>query len=542
MSKSRDSKQEMIQLYAMAAEAGGIGILDYDAEGGVLVADRQCKLLLGFPRSTPTVMYLQRFMGQVYKEDREATSHFMAGFQSNPGMDEGDTEFRVLHPDGSLHWLHLRLMALNGSASKGNRKVGILQDISSRKNYEAALIDAKERSEKANNAKSEFLAMVSHEIRTPLNAICGFSELLHLGELDSDARAFVTNILESGRQLEATISNILDYTRLDAGKGIDLKVKAFDVGEEVEHVFRLMRPKAEEKNLDLEVVRKGSAPEEITCDPQRFRQIVFNILDNAIKFTEKGKVTVVLSGESAREDGKVSHLVFMVKDTGIGIAGEWIESMFDPFTQADTSSTRTKGGIGMGLAIVKRLVELFGGVIECESGQGKGACFTVRLPKHYLKEEFFVEPGGSIAPVRPLKILCAEDNIPNQLLMEGLLKNMGHSPDFASDGLETIEILRFQTYDAILMDVHMPHLDGLKATERIRMGACGEANRHIPIIGVTAFAMQGDRERCFEAGMDDYLSKPLRNRELAEKLRVLENLRFEKNLLKRQRAMARQTS
>jgi CheY-like chemotaxis protein/nitrogen-specific signal transduction histidine kinase len=370
----------------------------------------------------------------------------------------------------------------------------------------AAEREARERAEAADKAKSELLAVVSHELRTPMGAVISMSELLLGGSLDGTQRRYAETLNQSARSLLTVLNDLLDFSKLEAGR-VELDVAPLDMLALLESTGRELRARANEKGLDSGIHVGMSCPRGVRGDAARLRQVLANLIDNALKFTAHGSVHLhVNAGES---DGKLI-LRFDVTDTGIGLSEEQKERLFQPFVQADRAVTSKYGGTGLGLSIARRLVELMGGEIGCESLPGQGSLFWFTIPTTRA-----VAPAASEARVTgglSGHVLVVEDNAVNRMLIGAYLEEFGLTHDMVADGAEALARLEERDYDLVLMDIMMPGLDGVEVTRRIRK--LEGARAEVPIVAVTAHAMKGDREDYLAAGMDGYVSKPIRGREL----------------------------
>ena len=436
-----------------------------------------------------------------------------------------DQIVRYRHRDGGTVWVRCRGLAIRDDDGKPIRLLGCHTDVTALKRAEEdlrrqanELREARDSAERANRAKSTFLANVSHEIRTPLNAVIGSAELLGETGLTPDQRRHVEAIHISAEALLDIINDILDFSKLEAGR-VEADPSPFRLRERIEAWVRSLAPRLHEKPVKLVTEVAADVPDALIGDQRLLRQVLANLLSNAIKFTAAGQVALRVRTET-RDGGDVA-LRFEVEDTGIGIPPEKQQVIFEEFVQADASTTRHYGGTGLGLAIAARLVDVLDGGIGLVSEPGKGSTFhfTARFAQPAFDApgvEAGAEPVGEAAVLGPLRILVVEDSVANQQVAIGMLEKRGHAVEVAASGAAAVEATSEASYDVVLMDLQMPGMDGYEATRRIRRREAATGATPAPIVALTARASRGSEAYCLNSGFDGYLLKPYRSRELLD--------------------------
>jgi PAS domain S-box-containing protein len=509
--------QERLQL---AQQVGRSGTFDWDIAQNRIVWSREIEDLYGVAPGGFGGTF-QDWAALVFPEDLPAAQAAIARSLEN---GEFVGEWRVRRQsDGQARWVGARARVFLDDDGRPARMTGINSDITERKAVEEELrrsngdlSDARDRAMAASRAKSEFLANMSHEIRTPMNGIIGMTDLVLDGDLEPGQRENLGIVRTSAHALLAILNDILDFSKIESRK-LELEAVPFSIRTSIEDVLGPFALRAKEKGLDLDSKVDAGVPAVVEGDPTRVQQVLTNLVANALKFTERGRVTVSVV-EDARADA-CTTLHFRVTDTGIGIAPEQQRAIFEAFRQADGSTTRRFGGTGLGLAISATLVQLLGGRlwVESEAGAGSTFHFTVPFGISAISADRLAEEGGQATPTAgafalpagrlPCRVLLVEDNVVNQRVAVGLLTHRGHEVVVAANGREALTRLAEQTFDVVLMDLQMPVMGGIEAATIIREQEL-ESDRHVRIVAMTAHAMETDRARCLAAGMDGYVSKP----------------------------------
>ncbi|MCP4660847.1 MAG: response regulator [bacterium] len=509
--REREQAEVELRKLSHAVEQSPTAVIITDLEGAIEYVNPRFTEMTGYGREevlgrNPSVLRSGKQDPELYRELWETIS----------SGREWRGEFCNRKKNGELYWELASISAIRDPDGELTHYVAVKEEITQRKRDEEELRRSKEAAEAANRAKSVFLANMSHEIRTPMNGIIGMLDLALATELSPDQSEHLRMAKDSAESLLLLLRDILDFSKIEADR-LDLESIPFRLRESIADVMRIVAVASGRKELEVRWEAAEGVPDTFLGDPGRLRQILINLLGNAVKFTDRGEVVLRVEPESADAGDVVLH--FSVSDTGIGIPAEQLASIFSPFTQVDGTLTRPAGGTGLGLAICQRLVELMGGRIWAESEVGRGSTFhfSARFPRVPVPEKKPTQeaPSGTrlCGTRRSLRILLAEDHPVNQALLSALLRNQGHEVEVVSTGEEALAALAEERPDLVLMDVQMPHMDGLEATARIRQMEEG-LDRRLPIIAITAHAMKGDRERFLGAGMDGYVEKPIRTEAL----------------------------
>ncbi len=434
------------------------------------------------------------------------------------GENAWESDYKFLRNDGEYDYVNSRGYVIRNEAGEAIRMIGSMQDITARKKAEIETQKARIEAEEARKTQEQFLANMSHEIRTPMNGVIGMIELLAATELNDDQQDYVATIQESADNLMVIINDILDLTKIVAGK-ISIERIDYNFSHLIATIIKAHKCKADKKGILLNTNIDQQMYPVLSGDPVKLSQILNNLIGNAIKFTENGEVNVAIRLQKNQEQHDT--LRFSISDTGIGIAEENAASVFERFTQVSGDSKRKYGGTGLGLTITKQLIELQGGTIQVKSKQDEGSVFTFYLPVY--KGNYQHRPEKKITSkelddqLKNLRILLVEDNLINQKVAARVLTSQGALVDIAKHGREAVEMLKKKQYDIILMDLQMPEMDGYEATEIIRNNT-EMPTSNIPIIAMTASALIADRTKCLQAGMNDYIAKPFLAGDLYKKI------------------------
>ncbi|GAA0137386.1 hypothetical protein YSY43_42270 [Paenibacillus sp. YSY-4.3] len=496
--------QETVERYTSLKKYNHDAVFSLDLEGNIINANVMAVKMTGYEIEEMAGRSFSRFIGEKYVQ------RILKEAINDPSIEKLIDKLHTKQGETVEVLTTIAPIIIN------NENVGfyiIAKDITEQKR----LLIAKEAAESTNKAKSEFLAMMSHEIRTPMNGVIGMTDLLlETTELDNTQREYLNIIRKSGDTLLSIINDILDFAKIESGKTV-LHKELFDIRKCIAETLDVLTPRAYGKGLTMKYDVNPDVPDALIGDPDRLKQIFLNLVGNAVKFTFNGGVSI--SVELLERQDQYVRLKVIVKDTGIGIPKDKVSHLFEPFSQLDHFMTRNYEGTGLGLAITKRLIALMDGDIWVEPTDGQGATFVFHIMLKVPAMQTAAGKGADGAGLdgrraQKLRILVAEDNEINQIVLKKMLERLGHHITIVSNGIEVIQKVAYEPFDLIFMDVHMPELNGLDATRVIKETV--PAEKWPVIVAVTANALKGDRENCLNAGMDDYISKPIKSTTIAE--------------------------
>ncbi len=506
-------------------EVIGEGVWDWDLRTGEVVHNLQWFRTLGLPLEAEQRGTFVSFRERLHPEDAPTV---WARLQEHlyGEAPRYASAHRMLRGDGGVIWVEDRGRVVERSPDgEPLRMVGSFQDVTARRAAELELVRAREEAtraaaaaEAANRAKGEFLANMSHEIRTPMNGVLGMIELLHSTPLTDEQLDYVATIQDGANNLLTVINDILDFSKIEAGK-LDVQPEPFGIPALIDELWSLLEFRARQKGLTMTRRVTGDVPSRVISAPTRVRQVLLNLLANAVKFTDHGEVTLEVRRQPGTAPG-TAVLRFDVLDTGVGVPADYQGSLFQAFFQVDTSSRRRFGGSGLGLAISRRVVEALRGQIGYEPLPGGGSRFwftvPVGLPAETLPRAAMPSRDRPVVRAeRPASVLLVEDNPTNLRYALAILSRIGHRAEGVGDGAAAVQRLSEQRFDVVLMDCQMPGMDGFEATRIIRDPSSAVLDHAVPVVAMTASAMKGDREACLAAGMTDYVAKPVTSAELA---------------------------
>ncbi|NBX67283.1 MAG: PAS domain-containing hybrid sensor histidine kinase/response regulator [Proteobacteria bacterium] len=539
----RESEEKISQSqrrFEIAVSGTQDGIWDWNVRENVLWFSRRAVSMLGYRDHDFVRPSIETWLELVHRDDLENARNFLNACKK--GEAHPVITLRMLDRGGRIRHILCRAQGILDSAGQAARVVGVHTDLTDIIAMQEELRKSKDRAEAANRAKSDFLANMTHELRTPLNSIITLAKLSSETSDEAERKKFLDIVTVSSEMLLAIVNDVLDFSKIEANE-MKLEHIGFDLVSAVGKALVPVRHTAAGKGLDFKITFdcQGQIPF-VMGDPLRLAQVITNLATNAVKYTDTGSVGVTLR-VTVDDVDSTADISIEVKDTGIGIPPDRQKTVFEKFSQADTSTTRRYGGSGLGLAISSRIVSLMGGKIELTSEEGKGTTFTVRLCMPLAstlhvesQHETLLDPGVGVIPAEDARVLVVEDHPMNQIVAEKVLQRFGiRHVAVAENGKVALNILKSDAYDLVLMDCFMPELDGYEATRRIREAEKG-TDTHIPIIAITANASVADKERCLAAGMDHYTVKPLIERDL---LRILGNyIRFSPQVLTTQNVLA----
>ena len=518
---SRQALHASEERLALAVQGSSIGLWDWNLVENLVHFSHEWASMLGYAQAD-LAPCSETLIGLLHPDDAIAFGNAIGLHFAGRSDKTFVREVRLRSKNGQHTWIEFKGRVVQyDHDGEPVRATGISTDISTRKSWEQAMAEAREAAEAASKAKGDFLANMSHEIRTPMNGILGLTELCLSTQLTDEQRSYLDMVHGSARALLTVINDVLDFSKIEANR-LDIEHLSFNLPQVLRHALSPLQPKAAQQQLTLDAHTAPGVSEWVVGDAGRLRQVLVNLVGNAVKFTEGGSVHVEVAVVDAEPGQAVEaqRVRFTVTDTGIGMTDQQVALVFEAFSQADSSISRRFGGTGLGLTISARLVELMGGQLRVRSQLGTGSTFWFDIP---LPTGVSPSLDTSVLDTplpQGMQVLVAEDNKVNQVVARKVLEFLGQHVTLVANGVLAVEAVTAQQFDMVFMDIQMPEMDGFEATRRIRLLELGTGTR-VPIVAMTAHAMEGYRERCVAGGMDGYVTKPVDRKQLVQEMQRL---------------------
>ena len=518
---SRQALHASEERLALAVQGSSIGLWDWNLVDNHVHFSHEWAGMLGYAQAE-LAPCSETLIGLLHPDDGIAFGNAIGLHFAERSDKTFVREVRLRSKDGQHTWIEFKGRVVQyDEDGEPVRATGISADISARKSWEQAMAEAREAAEAASKAKGDFLANMSHEIRTPMNGILGLTELCLSTQLTDEQRSYLDMVHGSARALLTVINDVLDFSKIEANR-LDIEHLPFNLPQVLRHALSPLQPKAAQQQLTLNAHTAPGLSEWVVGDAGRLRQVLVNLVGNAVKFTEGGSVDVEVALVDAEPGQPVDsqRIRFTVTDTGIGMTDQQVAQVFEAFSQADSSISRRFGGTGLGLTISARLVELMGGQLHVRSQLGKGSTFWFDIPLPVGVSPSLDTSALDTPLPQGMQVLVAEDNKVNQVVARKVLEFLGQNVTLVANGVLAVEAVTAQQFDLVFMDIQMPEMDGFEATRRIRLLEQGTGTR-VPIVAMTAHAMEGYRERCVAGGMDGYVTKPVDRKQLVQEMQRL---------------------